>query len=111
MATKQRRRPPPAEPRETRAAEASTIAWMLTVMTTLLCESGAVVVWLIARGKEDAEQALVLMHFLHFSSIVTAVLSLVLLPIVLKTRHVAPPKTIAAFAVVVAALPILVALL
>ena len=81
---------------------------MLTVMTTLLCASGAVAMWLFVRVY-DSKQAEVLMHLLHFSSIATAVLSLVLLGVVLKTRQEAPPPSITVFAVVVAALPILAA--
>ncbi|MBI3836353.1 MAG: hypothetical protein HY288_00285 [Planctomycetia bacterium] len=96
-------------PRETRAAEATTIAWMLMVTTTLLCASGAAVVWLFARGHADAKQAMVLVRLLHFSSIITAAMSLVLLPIVLKIRQEAPPPSITAFAVIVAVLPILAA--
>jgi hypothetical protein len=81
---------------------------MLTVMTTLLCAGGAVALWLFVRSY-DSKQAEALMRLLHFSSIVTAVMSLVLLPVVLKTRQEAPPPSITIFAVVVAALPILAA--
>ena len=84
---------------------------MLTVMTTLFCASGAAIVWLFARGHDEAKQAMVLVHLLHFSSLVASVISLVLLPIVLKTRHAAPPPSITTFAVIVAVLPILAALL
>jgi hypothetical protein len=81
---------------------------MLTVMTTLLCSGGAVAMWLFIRAY-DSKQAEVLMHLLHFSSIVTAVMSLAMLPVVLKTRQEAPPPSITVLAVVVAALPILAA--
>ncbi len=80
-------------------------------MTTLFCASCAAIIWLIVRGHDEAKQAMVLVHLLHFSSIVAAVISLVLLAIVLKTRHVAPPPSITVFAVIVAVLPILAAIL
>jgi hypothetical protein len=105
----QRRRPQPTPgPRESRAAEVATIAWMLTVMTTLLCAVGAAAMWLLV-GFYGSKQAMALMHLLHFSSIATAVLSLVLLPVVLRTRQEAPPPSITIFAVLVAAVPILAA--
>jgi len=110
LADKRRRAQPTPRHRETRAAEAATIAWMLTVMTTLLCAGGAAFMWLFA-GAHDGRQAVVLMHLLHFSSIITGVTSLVLLGVVLKTRIEAPPQSIVVFALVVAALPILAALL
>ena len=91
LANKRRRPQSTPGPRETRAAEAATIAWMLTVMTTLLCASGSAVTWVLVRSP-DAKQAIVLIHLLHFSSITTAVISLGLLPVVLKTRHEAPPN-------------------
>jgi hypothetical protein len=83
---------------------------MLTVMTTLVCAGAAACMWLFVSG-HDGQQAAVLMHLLHFSSIITAIMSLLLLWAVLKMRHEAPPQNIVVFALVVAALPILAALL
>lgn len=79
-------------------------------MTTLVCISAAGVAWLIARGREEADTVLALKSFLHFSAIVTSLVSLVLMGLVLYSRKVPPPRSIIAFAALVALVPIAAAL-
>ena len=69
---------------ESRAVESATVAWMLAVVTTLVCATVASIAWLVVGRREDSNQMLLLVHYLHFSSIVTGIVSLVLLGVVLK---------------------------
>jgi hypothetical protein len=82
---------------------------MLSVVTTFVCELVSLVAWLIVEHDEGLTPAVLFARYLHFSSIVTAVVSLLLLGAVLKLRMQAPPRPIVAFAVAVALLPILAA--
>ncbi len=101
--------PPGSRPVESRPAEAITVAWMLSVMTTLMCAGMAGMVWLFLHDHSGNETAMLLVGYLHFSSFVTAIVSLALLGPVLKMRRAAPPLSIVALAVIAAALPILAA--
>ncbi len=87
---------------ETQAVDGLTVAWIVTVMTTVLCGvvGGAIV--LSTRGQPGAEQARMFGALLHFSAFIAAVLSLVLLAAVLKFRKQTPPVAITWFAVVAA---------
>jgi heme/copper-type cytochrome/quinol oxidase subunit 2 len=111
LAKKKRRPPRPVAPAESRAVETATVAWMLSVTTTLVCGSSAAIAWALARGQQGADRLLLLARYLHFSSVVTAAVSLVLLAVVLKYRQQAPPPSIVAVAAIVAVLPILAAFL
>ena len=110
MAKKHRRREP-ALPTNSRPAETVTVVWMLSVVTTLVCSSMAALVWSVVHKQPENEIGMLLVRYLHFSSVVTALLSLGLLAAVIKLRRDAPPQSIVAAALVIAALPILAAML
>lgn len=97
---------PPLEPlspfSESRAAENLTVAWMMSVMTTVICGGIGGIVILATRGRAGAEGARTFGALLHFGAFVAAVLSLVLLALVLKYRRASPPQSITWFAVIVA---------
>lgn len=95
---------------ESRLSEVSTVGWMLSVMTALVCQLVALTVWAVFQGRADSERALIFVRYLHFSAIVMGLTSLGLVAVVLKVRRQAPPRSILIFAVVVALAP-LVALL
>lgn len=80
-------------------------------MMTLACASTAAIVWLGVGDSEAHSTATLFARMLHFSSIVTAVVSLALVGVVLKIRRTSPPATITIVAVIVAVLPILAAFL
>ena len=82
-----KRRPKDAPPKETKAVESLTVAWMLSVMTALLCQVGGT----LAKAFAGA-------------------FSLILLLAVVRLRKVKPPSGVLFFAIVVAAAPILVIL-
>jgi hypothetical protein len=107
---KKKKRRPPA-PSESQASIVVTVGWMLSVMTTLVCAAVALLVWLVVRERPDSGSAMVLVRLLHFSAVVTACVSLALLPAVIKIRREPPPLSLVVFSAMVAALPILAALL
>jgi hypothetical protein len=82
------------EPTESRGAEVATVAWMMSVMTTLVCGGVAAAVLLGAGNRAGTERAQLLGRLLHFGAFVTAIVSLVLLAVVLKTRKEPPPLAI-----------------
>jgi hypothetical protein len=111
LAKHRQRRPIARETAESRAADIATVAWMFSAMTTLACAGVAAIVWFFAVERGDGGQAILLARFLHFSALVTAVISLALTVVVLKIRQAPPPRSIVIAAVIVAVLPILVAFL
>ncbi len=86
------------------------MGWMLSVTTTLVCASMAFVIWLVVRGHAGNDLAMLLVRYLHFSSIVTALISLGLLVAVLTLRREPPPRSIVVAAVMIAVLPIAAAI-
>ena len=90
-------------PSETRAAEIVTIAWMLSVMVTLMGELASIAAWVFGR----TYQGLVFLAiFLFFTSLVTGVFSLVMAFVALRVRQTPPPKGIIVFSLVVGGTPL-----
>src|SRR5262245_61404594 len=97
---KKRQKPTrPAPPPESRLADVATVGWMLAVMTTLVCQLAALVVWAGFQGRPEAERALLFGRVLHFSAVVAGVVSLMGLAVVLKTRRGPVPMTILVVAI------------
>ncbi len=116
MAKKNRRKRspesrPPIEPvGESQAADALTVAWMLAVMTALMCELGAVgAAWAVSARPDWANLAL-LRDMSIFTSLVVGTVSLAMAAAVWKIRREPPPVGITVFAVVVGAEPLLLLL-
>jgi hypothetical protein len=93
-------------PTESRGAEVATVAWMVSVITTLVCLGVAAVVLLAAGDRAGAERAQLFGRLLHFGAFVTAIVSLVLLGVVFKTRNAPPPPAVTWFSVGIALLAI-----
>jgi hypothetical protein len=87
---------------EARGADALTVAWMMSVITTVLCGLVGGVILLALSGRAGAETPRMFGRLLHFSAFIAAVLSLVLLAVVLKVRRHPPPASITWFAVIAA---------
>ncbi len=87
---------------ESRNADALTVAWMMSVIATVLCGLVGGVVLLALSGRTGAETPRMFGRLMHFSALVAAVLSLVLLAVVLKVRRQPPPTSIVWFAVIAA---------
>jgi len=107
MSKAKRKRPPTPAAGEDRSVEALTIGWMLSVMTTLVCELGftaaRVVLLLVDR---DAPWIATLAGVLLFAAAVVGLVSLLLAWAVVKMRREPPPRGILVFALVVGAAPL-----
>lgn len=93
---------------QARGVEVLTVVWMLSVMTTLVCELGAVVsrwgLWLAP----EAGMLGVLSGVLLFAAAVIGAIALLMTPLVVKLRRHRPPRGILVFAVAVAVVPFIV---
>src|SRR5690606_13541250 len=93
------------EPEESRAVEFFTIAWMLAVFTTLVCELSTVGATWYLQAHSQATSISVLASVLMFASLVIGLLSLALMAVVWQIRTVRPPIGISVFALVVGVAP------
>lgn len=101
-------------PQESRAADAVTVAWMLTMLATFVADVLALilwaVVWLSNRGHVPVE-ARALPALMLFIAAVTGTLCLLLAPLIYKVRIVPPPRGVTMIAVTVGAAPLVTILL
>jgi hypothetical protein len=97
----------PADPAESRASEAVTIAWTSSVTGVFIADLIVIAAHLYARGNPNAQTAKVLEAIMLLSAAVMGTLSLMLLALVWRTRVVKPPRGYMAFAMLVAAAPII----
>lgn len=109
MVKKKRQRRRPAGPPEIPVSVFLTVGWTLSVLTTVACSATSLLVWLVAKDRAGDDAALTFARLMHFSSVVTGLVSLLLLPIVLKVRREPPPLGFVLFAMVAAVMPILAA--
>jgi hypothetical protein len=102
----QRRSKRETQPVEARQAEFVTVAWMLAMLATLSAE----VVGIIARLVMIAESVTAPLQMLSGTMLIVAfvsgVVTLVLTPVVLRIRKVAPPRPIIAAACVIGVIPV-----
>jgi hypothetical protein len=98
---------PPADPAESRASEAVTIAWTSSVTGVFIADLIVIAAHLYTRGNPDAEAATALEAIMLLSASVMGAISLVLLASVWRTRRMKPPRGYVAFAVLVAAAPVI----
>ncbi len=95
-------------PSETRAAEALTVGWLLSVMTAGLCELGsglALALRTVGPGLDFAAR------YLFFAALVIGVVSLILAAGVYRVRRVAPPRGVTVVGLAIGAAPLVVVLL
>ncbi len=105
---KRRTQQPPQEKTDPQTVEMLTVGWMLSVVTTLICEVGFV----LARAylllvDPTASRMGVLAGMLLFAAAVVGVISLVLCAVVVKLRRAPPPQGVIVVAVVIGAIPLL----
>jgi membrane protein YdbS with pleckstrin-like domain len=104
-------RPRKGEPEDDRVVEMFTVAWMLAVFTTLVCELSAVAAtWYVQANPLSTRMAL-LASILIFAALIVGLMSLALMAVVWKLRAIRPPNGISVFALVVGAAPGLLLLL
>jgi hypothetical protein len=91
---------------ESKAAEFMTVGWLLTALTTLVCELGAAAAFWFARRDPEALSIAALALVLMFAALVTGLLSLLLLAAAWKLRSTKPPRGITVFAIFVSLAPV-----
>jgi hypothetical protein len=106
---KSRHHPPRAAPSESRAGEAITVAWTVTVTTLVICEMVGLSATVAGRFTQDPRGVRMISGVAQFCALVLSVLSLALLPVVYRARGVPPPLPLVVFAVIAASLPLIVA--
>ena len=95
---------------ETRAADYLTVGWLVSALTTLLCEIISVAAAWLASGSGADQRVELFSGFLLFASLATGLVTLLLTPLVCLSRKAPPPRGITVFAVVVAVIPLLILL-
>ena len=107
MSKRTKSRPKRAQALENPSAHFLTVAWMLMVMTTLVCEliSGASHLY-VSKINHKAALLETLSGLLLFAAFIVGFFSLIVFPVVIKARREMPPRPIIAFALVVGAAPI-----
>ena len=96
-------------PTETRAAEAVTIAWTVTVTMLVVCELMGLAAVLYIRSAPDAAGVRSLAGAAQVCALTLAVICLTLMVVVYRVRRVRPPVAYTAFAVVVTLVPFIAA--
>jgi hypothetical protein len=92
--------------------ESLTVAWMLSVVTTFVCEVVSVILsWYTTRINPEAVGLRTFGALLLFAAFVIGIISLLMLPVILKTRREPPPRGILVFSIVVGVAPLLLAFL
>jgi hypothetical protein len=91
-----------------RGIESLTIGWMLMVFTTLACELAAGLAYLyVIEFDRQAAGIQLLCTLLTFAACLIGLLSLLVCPVVLRTRRVPPPPRIVVFSVIVGFAPLI----
>lgn len=96
------------EPAESRASEAVTIAWTVSVTGVLVADLIVIAAHLYARSHPGLQPANALEGVMLISAAAMGTASLSLLPIVWRTRRLKPPQGYIIFAALVAVAPIIV---
>jgi hypothetical protein len=109
---KRRSRDAPPVPSSGRAADAVTVFWMVSVISTLLAEllfasAGGYFLW----DNRPNRNLVLFVNLMLFTSVVTGTLSLIVLPVVLRVRTVPPPKLVKWSGILIGALPLITILL
>jgi hypothetical protein len=110
MAAKSKKRAtsrPPELPTESQAAEALTVAWMVTVTTLFFGNLAIVGSHFFLLQYPDVGGLRLMKEILLIATSALGVISLVLLPIVYRVRVVAPPTSLIVFGACLAAAPVL----
>ena len=98
----------PSSSGESQRAESITVFWTTAVLGTVLCEVGGLAARAVMYFTGTNRTLDVLSGLLLLISSVTGLVSLGLLPLVYRWRHVPPPWPIVRFAIVAALLPFVI---
>jgi len=98
-----------------RTAEATTVAWMLSLLATLVAEFlaivGVVLIAIFPRKEETPGFLEMIPGSLGFSALVTGALCLILTPVVRRWRETPPPRAIEVTALIAGGIPWLLLLI
>ncbi len=93
-----------------RGVESLTVGWMVSVVTTLICDLAAAISRLYVVWINPATRLELLSNVLWFAAAVLGLITLFMTPIILKSRREPPPTPILILAIVVAGVPLLAVL-
>lgn len=97
-------------PSESKASEAITVAWTVSITTLFGCNLAILAVHFWLSTNPEAQGAAMLKELLLFAGAIVGVLSLLMLPVVYRLRSLPPPPGLAVFGACLAAAPPLVLL-
>jgi len=103
---KKRRAEVPAAPTESRAAEAVTIAWTVSVTSVFVADVMVIVAHLYSRLHPEARSARILEAIMLLAAALMGAISLSLLPVVWRIQRSKPPRGFITFAILVATAPL-----
>ena len=95
---------------ETRASEAITVAWTVTVTTVLLCNLVIIASHFYIVNNPDAKKMELLRGMMLLGGSLVGIMSLLILPVLYRVRSVAPPRGVVVFGICAAIAPILAVL-
>ncbi len=98
-------------PAETRAADAITIAWTVTVTTLTFCLLATLGAHGYVKLVPDAKKMLLLREMMLFAAAIVGTLSILLLPAVYRFRQTPPPRGLVVFGMCLSVAPLLVMVL
>jgi hypothetical protein len=91
---------------ETQAAELMMAGWGVALLTTLICEVAAALLYLFAGLRPVSVQLRTLTGLFHFAALIVGLVALVMIPVLFKVRREPPPPAIVTLAVVIGGLPL-----
>lgn len=98
-----RERRSPESDSESQGAEVMTVAWLISILSVTICDFGAGITRLLI--EPDQQTLGLLSGVLYFAALTIGLISLILLPIVLKSRRMPPPRGLVVFGVAVSVIP------
>jgi hypothetical protein len=91
---------------ETRAAEFMMAGWGIVLLTTLICELAAALLYLYAGVRPASPQLRMLTSMFHVAAVVVGAISLAMIPALFKLRRQPPAPSVVTMALVIGGLPL-----
>jgi hypothetical protein len=91
---------------ETQAAELMMAGWGVALLTGLICEVAAALLYLYGGFRPVSAELRTLTGLFHFAAVVIGVIALIMIPLLFKVRREPLPPAIVMLAVIIGGLPI-----
>lgn len=91
---------------ETQAAELIMAGWGVALLTTLICEVAAALLYLYTGLRPTSLQLQMLTGMFHFAALVMGLIALAMIPMLFKVRQDPPPPAVVTLALVISGLPL-----